>query len=711
MKTSMAVALLVLVLAHVGLSVRFSDVGSVVVHADVSSAAATCASDCRVGYAPARPLIYFWWKNTTLEQCCSLCSANKTCAFAIHSTEHNGGCWPAPNTANAFGPHPTDTTCRTADAPAWPQPPAPSPPSPAPSPSAQVNVWPAPRGVVSAGHGSAALSPVFEVTCTCTSAPAWHSTLQWYEARIRASAVAHAPQAATPTDAEAPTVPATTPRENAAAAVPVAAGVHVEIKAAEQEIMVGPGMREGYTLNCTMNSSAWCTIKAQEAVGALRGLETLAHLAHAGPLPVPLFIADSPRYPYRGLLIDSARRFLNTATLKRVLDGMCIAKLNVLHWHLSDTTAFPVKSDLYPQLAERGAYHPRATYSKDDLRAIVAYARQRGIRVIPEFDMPGHSSFGKGMPEITIPECGGALDPTNEGTYAFLTRFLGEMGTLFPEPYLALGGDEVSFGCAAGPRKQWLQQHNMTAAQLLPYFWRRLTADVLPHLNRTLYVWGTTDLSNLDPASVPPGTVFNLYTRLDANLNVTAQRGVPGVLSAPYYLDQTQSYRMGPGRDAGAAVNGGSGAPASTRATLATGVGMGDGPAVPRGAPTSNAGCGTAVRHINDIWSCFYSSSPSDGVPPALAANTSLVLGGEACIWGEGTSAMSIDSQTMTPASAVAERLWTGEAVGDARAAFNHASTAAAVSTRDRLAAHVCLMNTIGIDAVPIDPGFCLADL
>ena len=161
------------------------------------------------------------------------------------------------------------------------------------------------------------------------------------------------------------------------------------------------------------------------------------------------------------------------------------------------------------------------------------------------------------------------------------------------DPYLALGGDEVSYGCAEGDRaiKQWVAAHNMTVNELLPYFWRRMSTDVLPKLNRTLYVWATNDLSNIDPKIVPPGTVFNMYTNLGATLNTTVGRGVPSVLSAPYYLDQTQSYRMGSGGD----------------------VSESD-PGFP------NRECGTKIRHINDIWKCFYSAGPDDGVTNATLA-------------------------------------------------------------------------------------------
>jgi len=191
-------------------------------------------------------------------------------------------------------------------------------------------------------------------------------------------------------------------------------------------------------------------------------------------------IRDAPRFPHRGLLIDSARHFLPTKTIQRIIDAMSMMKMNVLHWHITDHESFPIVSRRYPQLSAKGAYHPLLVYSQEDVRQLISYATKRGIRIMPEFDMPGHSIFRKGgPPNITIPECYGALDPTRDSTFTFLREFLVEMAALFPEPLFALGGDEVSFNpCAAEPRKRWLTDHNMTAQDLLPHFWRRVVSGV-----------------------------------------------------------------------------------------------------------------------------------------------------------------------------------------------------------------------------------------
>lgn len=273
-----------------------------------AAAAAACASDCRAGGGFAQPLLYYTVHNTTAETCCALCSQNATCSFSIHDLK-NGNCWLSPPTASGWHPNPVITTCRTSKAPPWPPRPAPAPPSSA------LALWPAPRGPTAAGTETATFTHDFAVHCTGAGCPTT-AALGWYQRRIQASAATHS--ALSEIDRlnqrqHSPPAP-----EGSVSAVTV----HVSSRSGASLL---PTMNESYTLACSDSS---CTITAAESVGALRGLETLAHLAHnyvpgscgrpqpghtqgrcgsAGPLPMPLTLADSPRFPYRGLLIDSAR--------------------------------------------------------------------------------------------------------------------------------------------------------------------------------------------------------------------------------------------------------------------------------------------------------------------------------------------------------------------------------------------------------------------
>ena len=274
------------------------------------AAAAACASDCRAGGGFAEPLLYYTVYNTTEETCCALCRKNATCSFSIRDVK-NGDCWLSPSTASGWHPNPIITTCRTSKAPPWP--PMPPPPAPAP-PAPAVALWPAPRGPTSAGTETATFTHDFAVHCTGSGCPTT-AALGWYQQRIQASAATHA--ALSESDRLNQRQHSPPPPKGSVSAVTV----HVSSGASASLL---PTMNESYTLACSDSS---CTITAAESVGALRGLETLAHLAHnyvpgscrpqpgggqgrcgsAGPLPMPLTLADSPRFPYRGLLIDSAR--------------------------------------------------------------------------------------------------------------------------------------------------------------------------------------------------------------------------------------------------------------------------------------------------------------------------------------------------------------------------------------------------------------------
>ena len=140
------------------------------------------------------------------------------------------------------------------------------------------------------------------------------------------------------------------------------------------------------------------TITAWTQWGALKALETFSQLVHARgggehslPAP-PIKVTDRPRFGYRGLMIDTSRSYLTVTAIKQTLDAMAYCKLNLLHWHMVDDQSFPVESTALPNLAGLGAYSPLHTYSHADLAEVVTYARARGIAVLPEFDVPGHTS-------------------------------------------------------------------------------------------------------------------------------------------------------------------------------------------------------------------------------------------------------------------------------------------------------------------------------
>src|SRR5918993_471686 len=235
------------------------------------------------------------------------------------------------------------------------------------------------------------------------------------------------------------------------AAVPAAANLVIQCRGA------GPatpelGQDESYVLEV---SERQAFVNAPTVVGALRGLETFLQLvtADAGGYFVPeARVSDAPRFPWRGLLMDVARHWQPVEVVKRNLDAMAAVKLNVLHWHLTEDQGFRVESKKLPRLHQMGS--DGNFYTQEQIRDVIAYAAMRGIRVVPEFDLPGHATaWLVGHPELgsapgpyTIERRPGifepALDPTREEVYKFLDGFLSEMAALFPDDYLHIGGDE-----------------------------------------------------------------------------------------------------------------------------------------------------------------------------------------------------------------------------------------------------------------------------
>ena len=205
----------------------------------------------------------------------------------------------------------------------------------------------------------------------------------------------------------------------------------VTVKEDKTELQLG--IDESYSLEIPEDGSD-IIITATNAFGAMHGLETLSQLIEFDYETLtyvirnaPWQINDAPRFPHRGILMDTARHYESLPSIKRLIDSMTYAKLNVLHWHLTDSQSNPVQSESHPKWWE-GSYTPMERYSIMDLEEIVEYARMRGIRVIPEMDVPGHeASWCKGYPEVCPSEtCSEPLDPTSEKTWELIHGVLDE---------------------------------------------------------------------------------------------------------------------------------------------------------------------------------------------------------------------------------------------------------------------------------------------
>ena len=308
-----------------------------------------------------------------------------------------------------------------------------------------------------------------------------------------------------------------------------------------------PDSDESYKL--TVNAQG-VNITANTRFGALRGMETLLQLIQNGPEKTSLpwvTIEDSPRFPWRGLLLDSARHFIPLNDIKRQIDGMAAAKLNVLHWHLTDDQGWRFASKRYPkltQLASDGLF-----YTPEQMREVVRYATARGIRVVPEIDMPGHAS----AIAVAYPELMSApgpyemerhwgvlkpvLDPTKEATYSFAAAMVSELAAIFPDPYLHIGGDEVddSQWKANANIQQFMRDNKLADSHALQAYFNRKLETILEKNHRQMVGW-----DEIYHPDLPKSILIQSWQGQDA-LGEVAKQGYKGILSTGFYLDQPQS--------------------------------------------------------------------------------------------------------------------------------------------------------------------------
>jgi hexosaminidase len=377
------------------------------------------------------------------------------------------------------------------------------------------------------------------------------------------------------------------------------------------------GEDESYSLEITPSGAK---LDAPTALGAMHGLQTFLQLVETGAdgFAVPdISIQDQPRFPWRGLMIDTGRHFIPINILKRNLDGMAAVKLNVFHWHLSENQGFRVESKKFPKLHEMGS--DGFYYTQDEVRDLIAYARDRGIRVVPEFDMPGHSTaWFVGYTELasapgpySIEREWGvfdpAMDPTSEHTYQFLDEFIGEMAKLFPDKFFHIGGDEVNGKqWDANPKiQEYKRAHGLKSnGDLQAYFNTRIQKIVAKH-GKTMEGWDEI----LRP-DLPRDIVIQSW-RGQASLADAAKQGYRGLLSSGYYLDLGQA----------------------------------------------------ASQH--------YAVDPlGNGAADLTPQQKQQILGGEACMWSEYVSPGNIDSRIWPRAAAIAERLWSPQSTQDVNAMY-----------------------------------------
>eukprot|EP00041_Stephanoeca_diplocostata_P028623 m.823749 g.823749 ORF g.823749 m.823749 type:complete len:619 (-) comp23404_c0_seq1:2097-3953(-) len=427
--------------------------------------------------------------------------------------------------------------------------------------------------------------------------------------------------------------------------------LHVSIKDTD-ESHPQLGVDESYTLDINSDGSN-VLVTANTIYGAMHALETFSQLVSfdfANEVYVikaaPWKISDAPRFPHRGLMVDTARHFQPLESLRIMIDSLPYAKINVLHWHMVDSQSFPMESKTHPKLWN-GAYSEVEKYTQDDIASIVEYARLRGVRVMVEFDMPGHAaSWCVGYPEICpSTSCTQPLNVANNATFDLITALLGEMtggkssapslpSGLFPSNMIHLGGDEVNTDCwSKTPAVQaWLTKMGFTADQGYAYFVKR-AADIAIAQGRRPVQW--VEVFDHFGSNLTKETIVHVW-KDKSTLNAVVAAGYNALIN---------------------------------------------------NSPGDNS---WYLDHLNIAWAALYGNEPCETISDPKQCG--LILGGQGEMWGETVDGSDIQSTVWPRLGAIAERLWSP------RDAINDTSAALV-----RMESFRCRLNRRGVAAAPVN--------
>ncbi|KAJ3762740.1 N-acetylhexosaminidase [Lentinula raphanica] len=389
---------------------------------------------------------------------------------------------------------------------------------------------------------------------------------------------------------------------------------------------------EGYTLTVPEDGSA-ATIKANSTLGLFRGLTTFGQLWYdlnntTYTVEAPIAITDSPAYPYRGFMLDTARNYFPVSDILRTLDAMSWVKMTTFHWHMVDSQSFPLEVPEFPELSAKGAYGSSLVYSTDDVQNIISYAAARGIDVLPEIDTPGHTAIiAEAYPEhVACPGAtpwatyaneppAGQLRFASADTTNFTASLMSSVSSRFPGKYFSTGGDELNTECYAidEPTQADLNATGNTLEQALDSFTQSVQS-VLVDDGKTPVVWEEMVLNfNL---TLSNETIVMVWIS-SADAAAVAEKGFR-LVQAPsdyFYLD------------------------------CGAGGWVGD-------SPSTNSWC--------DPFKTWQRAYTFDPVANMTDAQAKLVIGGEHLLWTEQSHASNLDPIVWPRAAASAELFWSG---------------------------------------------------
>lgn len=320
---------------------------------------------------------------------------------------------------------------------------------------------------------------------------------------------------------------------------------------------------EAYQLSITKNIQL-----SGSKTGLFYATQTLLQMMEAnkmenGSIALPqVEISDEPRFEWRGLMLDESRHFFGKEVVKQILRWMAYYKLNVFHWHLTDSPGWRLEIKKYPDLAliggigdDHNPFLPAQYYTQEEIREIVRYAKELHITVVPEIDMPGHATaVNKAYPVFSgggsdrYPEW--TLHPTKDTVVKFLTDVLHEVDALFPSQMIHLGGDEVHFGNAAWNTDEeiqaWMKKNNTTSLVDVEHYFINKMADTIRAMNNLVLGW-----DEIVTAGLPTEGSLVFWWRHDkpGTLTQALDKGYNVVLCPriPLYLDfvQMENHRDG----------------------------------------------------------------------------------------------------------------------------------------------------------------------
>jgi hexosaminidase len=472
-----------------------------------------------------------------------------------------------------------------------------------------------------------------------------------------------------------------------------------EIQVTVQDISADlqQGVDESFTLQIPApEDSTKIAINSQTIWGTLHALTTLEQLTLSKDGHVfiehPVSISDGPLYPYRGLMIDTSRNFYSVADLERQIDTLHLAKMNVFHWHITDNQAWPIEVSSYPQMT-RDAYSPDEIYSIADVKHLVQYGYERGVRIIPEIDMPGHSSAGWQQIDGDIVACKdsnwevtaaepvpGQLEILSNQTYKLLENVYNDVSQLFHDNYFHVGFDELNVECykESAITRQWFEENPTYNTSDLAQYWVDHAVPIfMNNEQRKLIMWQDAVLSAHIPAkSIPKSVTLQVWTGDRDNVGTLIDMGYDVIFSSADFLYLDCGFGQWTAND-----------------SL-----VGDQANPNPGSPTYNyGGNGGSWCGPYKSWQRIYSIDLGFELTEAQQKH---VIGGSAHLWSEQSGGLTVDFMVWPRLASLAELLWSGNLGSDGKLR-NEEFTRRIYYFRERLVQR-------GISAAVLGPKYCL---